>query len=420
MRNPRSLALVLSMLVSLAPAQDVVRTSAWSDYRGPTWDGQAPGADVPLTWSEKKNIAWKTEIPGVGYSSPVIASGRAWLTTSSPKGRKLSVIAVDLKTGKKVVDRVLFTNDTDQKKNAFNSYASPSPTAEPGRVFIHFGEYGTACLGASSGKTLWSRTDIPHDSKEGPGSSPILYRDLLIFNCDGIDVQYVIALDKKTGKTRWKTNRSIDLRKKPSDMRKAFSTPIIVNVGGLPRLISTAAEGTMAYDPMTGKELWKFRHSGFSNSSRPLFAAGMLLLNTGFMRPRLIAAKAEGRGTVTQSAAIWSYRQSVPTMSSPVIVGKRIYMVSDKGTATCLDLESGKRIWRERLGSSHCSSPIHAAGRIYFFDRDGKTTVIKPGDTFERIAENQLEARFMASAAIDGNAFILRSVKHLYRIDEEH
>lgn len=390
---------------------------AWPEYRGPARDGRADTAHVPLEWSEKKNVRWKTPIPGLGWSSPVVWSDRIWLTTATEDGRRMSVIAVDFASGEKVIDRVLFENDEPAKKNALNSYASPSPTLDQDRVYVHFGTYGTACLEAASGATVWQRRDINCDHMEGPGSSPVLFEDLLLFHVDGGDVQYVIALDKETGATRWRTPRSVDFTGVPNDLRKAYSTPIFVEVDGAVRMICSGALGTMAYDPHTGKELWRLRHVGFSMSSRPLYADGLLFLNTGFMRAELWAVRADGDGDVTDDHVVWRSVRNVPRMPSPLLIDGHLYMVSDNGIASCLEAKTGDRLWQERIGGEHCASPVFAAGRIYFFDREGRSVVIAPGAKFEKLAQNRLDDGFMASPAVVGDAFVLRTKTHLYRVE---
>ncbi len=417
MMHSRLLAPVVTgvLLTSIACSQN----GNWPEYRGPTQHGRAPNAKVPLEWSETKNVTWKTAIPGMGWSSPVVFGDRIWMTTAPRDGHTMSVIAIDAKSGKKVVDRVLFENDNPEPRSPLNSYASPSPTIERGRVYVHFGTYGTACLDTATGKTIWQRRDLNCDHmKQGPGSSPILWRDLLIFNVDGGDVQYVIALDKKTGKTRWTQKRSVDLLRLRGDLRKAYGTPIVVEVDGKDRLISTGSRATNAYDPETGKELWMVRHTGFSMSSRPMADAGLVFINTGFMSARLLGVRLEGEGDVTDSNIVWSYRRSVPKMASALLVDGLIYMVSDEGMVTCLEAATGERVWRERLDASHCASPVYAGGRIYFFDREGASVVIAPGREFKKLAENTLDAGFMASTAVTGDAFILRTKTHLYRIEE--
>lgn len=395
----------------------VAQEASWRDFRGPGARGYVASADVPLVWSEQENVTWKLPIIGSGWSSPVVDGGKAWLTTSTEDGKKLLVVAVDVLTGSLLHQQVVFENDKPENKNPLNSFASPSAVVEPGHVYVHFGSYGTACFDTDSFRQVWQRRDINCDHMEGPGSSPVLCRDLLIFNVDGGDVQYVIALDKKTGETKWKSNRSIDLTGFPQDLRKAYSTPIFVDVADKLELISSGAQGSYSYDPKTGEELWRIRFKGFSMAARPLASRGMVYLTTGFPRAQMLSVKLPAEGDVTESHVVWKYSRNVPKMSSPLLAGDRIYMVDDGGFATCLDRMTGTAIWRKRIGSEHCASPICIGDRIYFFDREGQTVVLKKADAFEEIARNQLDDGFMATPAVVGDAFVMRTVTHLYRIE---
>lgn len=410
---------VASRAVLLMGAPLLAQSVQWPDYRGPDASGYVRNANVPLEWSETKNVAWKRRVLGMGWSTPVVADNVAWLTTSTDDGKKLCVAAYDIRDGKLLFERVVFENSKPEKKNALNSFASPSAVVESGRVYVHFGSYGTACLDAETSDTIWERRDINCDHMEGPGSSPILYRNLLIFNVDGGDVQYVIALDKQTGKTKWQTERSLDLGKHPADLRKAYSTPVIAKVRRRDQLISTGAQGNYGYDLKTGKELWRVRFKGFSMAPRPLVAKDMVYVTTGFMRAQMLAIKTPGKGDVTDDNIVWRYSRNVPKMSSPILAGDRIFMIDDGGFATCLDRLTGKAVWRERIGGSHCASPICIGDRVYYFDRGGKTVVIKNADTFERLAENELKDGFMASPVVVGDALLLRTKTHLYRIEEQ-
>ncbi|MAB78870.1 MAG: quinonprotein alcohol dehydrogenase [Planctomycetes bacterium] len=392
---------------------------AWPDYRGPTRDGHAAAARLPLEWSEKKNVRWKSEITGVGWSSPIVGEGRIWITTATEDGKLMKILGLDLETGALLVQRVLFENEKPEEKNALNSYASPSCVLERGRVYVHFGTYGTACLDTQSGETIWERRDINCDHMEGPGSSPVLWNSLLIMNVDGGDVQYVTALDKKTGETRWKTDRTVKLDHLPADLRKAYSTPILIDVDGKPRLFSSGAEATVAYDPENGEPLWTVRHAGFSMSSRPVTDGEVVFLNTGFFKAGLVAVRIEGEGDVTDENVLWNFTRGVPLIPSPLLIDGRIYFTSNGGIATCLDTKTGESVWKERIGGEHCASPIYASGRIYFFDREGRTVVIAPDDDYRVLATNELDHGFMASPAVVQDALILRTKKHLYRIEQE-
>lgn len=389
---------------------------SWPQFRGPDGQGHSDAVRLPLTWSETENIAWKTPIPGLGWSSPVIEGDQVWMTTALEQGKSLRAVCVARSTGKLLFDVEVFRIPQPENVNPKNTYASPTPVIEPGRVYVHFGTYGTACLDTADGRVVWRNQELKLDHKEGPGSSPILYRDLLIVNCDGMDVQYVVALDKATGRPRWKTERPSDLPENP-DFRKAYSTPLVVRVAGRDELVSPGAQRVVAYDPQTGQQLWQVDHpGGFSNVARPIFGQGLWFINTGYPKAQLWAVKPGGRGDITASHVAWKVVKQVSKNPSPLLVGKRIYQVEDAGIATCLDAATGELLWAERLGGKFSASPLFADGRIYLCSEEGHTHVIQPADRFQRLAENVLDGRILASPAAAGNALFIRTDSHLYRI----
>ena len=398
----------------------------WLQFRGPDGAGIAASRNLPLTWDESTNIRWKTAIHGRAWSSPVILDSEIWLTTATPDGKELSVVTVNAADGKIVRDQKIFQVDEPQEGHPFNSYASPTPVAEPGRVYVTFGSHGTAALDSRTGKVLWERRDLACNHFRGAGSSPILFRNLLLMHFDGIDVQYVVALDKDTGKTVWKTPRSIDFKDlgpdgKPigdGDFRKAFTTPQIMDVQGRPLLISVGGKAAYAYEPMTGKEVWRLEQRySHTASTRPVTGHGLIFYPTGWEDSRVLAVKPEGTGDVTSTNVVWQFTRSVPQKPSLLLVDDLIYMVNDVGIATCLEAKTGTQVWQSRIGGTFSASPLSGAGRIYFFDEDGKTTVIEAGRTFRILAENHLDYGFMASAAVIGDALILRTTMDLYRIE---
>ena len=398
-------------------ATSLAAQAVWPELHGPNRDSVVTSRSLPLTWSEQENVRWKVAVPGEGWSSPVVCDGRAWLTTATEAGSKLHVLAVDIERGEVVHADVVFTIDEVGHKNALNSHASPTPVVEPGRLYVHFGTYGTACFDTETYEEIWRRRDINCDHMEGPGSSPILVGDLLVFHVDGGDVQYVTALDKRTGETAWRTDRSIDLSKYQKDIRKAYCTPIVAQLDGVDVLVSPGAHAAMAYDVRTGEEKWRVRYRGFSLASRPMFDGDRVYIATGFMRAQLYAVDFTGEGDVTDDAVAWKWRRNVPKMPTPLLLGDRIIMVDDNGYATCLDTATGEAVWRHRLGGEHCSTPLCVDDRIYFFDREGRTVVLARADEYRVLAENQLDDGFMASPAVVGDAFLLRSKTHLYRIE---
>lgn len=416
----------ISLLLILALQVDVVGMwnanvqagENWPEFRGPTADGHSDAGKVPLQWSEKEHVRWKTALPGMGHSTPVIWGEQVWLTTATPDGKEMYALCVSRENGQVLKQVKVLEVAAPQPINASNSYASPSPVMEAGRLYVHFGTYGTAAIDTHTGEILWKRTDLTLDHKEGPGSSPVLWNDLVILTCDGTDVQYVIALDKATGKTRWKTARSVDFGDIIPDFRKAYSTPLVVDVGGQATLISTAAHSAYGYDPSTGSELWRLPYTGFSNVCRPVVGQGLMFLNTGYMKPQLLAVKLGVRGLVHESQVVWKQTSSVPNKPSVLLVGDLLYLVTDQGVVTCLEAAGGKPRWTRRLGGNFSASPIFAAGRIYFCDSDGKTTVLAAGRQYEELAVNQLDAGCMASPAVAGSSLFLRTKTSLYRIEE--
>jgi outer membrane protein assembly factor BamB len=295
---------------------------------------------------------------------------------------------------------------------------------EEGRLYVHFGSHGTGCVDTSTGEVLWLRRDFPCYHHRGPGSSPVVFGKFVFLLFDGYDQQYVVALDKANGKTVWKKERAIQYSSDDGDIKKAYATPSVLvpkpefgNERARPQLICPAAEATLAYDPATGDELWRVIHGGMNEATRPVFGHGLIYLTSGHTA-QLLAVRQGGRGDVTKTGIAWKTNRGVPTRPSPLLVGDRLYMVSDKGIATCLEAVTGKQLWQERLGGSFCASPLYAAGHIYLSDEDGKTHVLAAESTFHCVAVNQLDAGCMASAAVAGDALFLRTKTHLYCIDQ--
>lgn len=404
----------------------------WPDYRGPWGIGHAtaPGDDkkigLPVKWSEAENVKWKTPIPHKGWSSPIIKGRQIWLTTATEDGHDFFVICADTDSGKILFNEKLFHSDSPEPLgNDVNSYASPSATIEPGRVYVHFGSYGTACLDTKTFKALWKREDLQCRHFRGPGSSPILYKNLLILTMDGIDLQYLTALDKETGKTIWTTNRTAEWNdfkngkpERDGDFRKTYTTPLIVESGGTVQMISPGSKASYAYDPMTGRELWKLNHSGFSCATRAVTYKDLAFFATGSGKTEYLAVRMDSRGTIPDTNVVWRTTRSAPRLPSPVIVDDLLYLLADSGVVRCVEAMTGEEAWQERIGGEYYASLLYADGNIYAFNQDGKATVLKPGRKFEVVATNMLAAGFMASPAVDGKALILRTKTHLYRIEE--
>jgi outer membrane protein assembly factor BamB len=402
-------------------------SAQWPQFRGPEGTGHSASTDLPLTWAEGKNVKWKTAVHGRAWSSPVILGSQVWMTTATPDGRELFAVALDRDSGKIVFDLKLFDVATPQYAHPFNTYASPTPVIEPGRVYVTFGSPGTAAIDTKTGKVIWERRDFECNHFRGAGSSPILFGDLLLMHFDGSDHQFVVALDKSTGKTVWRTQRSIDFQdlgpdgkpKAEGDFRKGFATPQIVMVEGRPVMVSVGSKAVYGYDPLTGKELWRVIERGsHSASSRPVAGHGLVFVPMGFDQAQLLAIRPDGQGDVAASHVAWRFGKGAPSKPSILLVGDVIYMVNDGGIVGAVEAKTGEMVWRGRVDGTYSASPLFADGRIYVFNEDGKTTVLEAGRELKVLAENFLEDGFMSSPAVDGRALYLRTRTHVYRIEE--
>ena len=395
----------------------------WPDWRGPTQDGHSDETDLPLTWSETQNIVWKTPIHDEGHSTPVIWDPQIWLTTATKDGRTLYAVCVDFNSGEIVQDIEVFHPENPQQINSHNTYATPSPVVEEGRVYVHYGAHGTACLDSKSGEILWKRTDLNCEHMQGPASSPVLYKDLLILHLEGTDVQYIVALNKKTGETVWRYDRPQDLYEtiKEPVYRKSYQTPVFVEINGQTQMISNGALLVTGHDPDTGKELWRVCYGQDSTISRIVEGEGLFFVNCGGApgRTQLWAIRQGGSGDVTESHVVWKMTKDAPHQSSPVLVDRLLYMISDRGELTCVEAITGETVWKERLRGGYGSSLLYADGRIYISSKKGKTTVIEPGRTFKKLAENDLDGEFWASPAVADHSLLLRTKTHLYRIQNQ-
>ncbi|WP_231936400.1 outer membrane protein assembly factor BamB family protein [Bythopirellula polymerisocia] len=417
--------------------------SPWPQFRGPNGQGISTETNLPLKWDETTGILWKTPISGgTGCSSPVVAEGKVWLTSAteieaSPQQRKaklagtmladqklvaraitLWLIEIDLATGN--VDRKvkLIEVEDPQPIHSLNSYASPTPVWENGRIYCHFGDYGTVCYDSRADSILW-KTRLPLDHRVGPGSSPILYENLLILTCDGADQQYISAIDKDTGYAVWRQDRP-SIRQTNGEFRKSYSTPLVIEVAGNDQMIIPGAQWCIAYEPLTGKEIWRVDHGeGFSLVPRPVFDGDYVFICTGYPKAHLLAIRPDGSGDVTKSHLGWEHSKQIPTIPSPLVVEGCVFTVNDAGIAICVDAATGVEHWRKRFPGKYASSPLYCEGRIYACNQNGLTTVFAAGDEFDLLAENQIKGSLMASPVPVDSTLLLRSVSHLYRIGKQ-
>ncbi|MGY8769418.1 MAG: outer membrane protein assembly factor BamB family protein [Pirellulales bacterium] len=433
------LSSVLSLLVIMTPAS----AQSWLQFRGPNGDGTAAAKNLPTTWAEDQGIAWKTNIQGTGWSSPVIQDGKIWLTSAEleafseeeyekkaaeldPKHRDQLALTkastfyateIDYATGKVLKKIDLFYAENPDPIHATNSYASPTPVLEGNRLYCHFGTYGTCCVNTDNGEIIWKH-QIPLTHSVGPGSSPVLVENLLVLTCDGTESQSIVALNKSNGTQAWRTDRP-PIRNEDGQHRKAFSTPLLISHQGETQLVISGSQWFCSYNPKTGEELWRVDHGrGFSTVPAPAYKDGVVYLCTGFSSSELWSIRVDGSGDVTDSHMNWMMKKQVPNKPSPVIVGNELYMISEKGIATCVDIKTGDIHWAERMSGNYSASPVFADGKVYFCSEEGKTTVIKPSTEYDELATNMLDGQIMATPVVLDNNILLRSDKALYRVQK--
>jgi outer membrane protein assembly factor BamB len=404
---------------------DSSKDNNWTHFRGTNLNGIAESENIPLKWDDSV-IKWKTEIHDKGHSSPVVYKNQIWLTTGKPDGKELYAVCFDFKTGKIIFDIKVFTPDEVERKHSVNTYATPTPCIEKGFVYVHYGSNGTACINTSNGSIVWKRTDIKCKHFHGPGSSPVIYKNLLILHFEGTDERYIVALDKSNGKTVWRADRPADLYEPLTTVgRLAYLTPIIINVKGRDMLISNGSAVCIAYDPNTGKEIWRVVDGAETTIAMPFTEKGVLYWYTGFniaadgkQYTDLLAVNPDGEGDIGGKNIIWNKKDQTTDnqMLSPVIKDGLIYTVTTMNIMMCIDAATGEEIWSTRVSPRFNASPIYNNGLIWFFSTNGDVLVIKAGRKYEVVAQNQLDSGIWATPAVLRNSMLIRTQKYLYRI----
>jgi outer membrane protein assembly factor BamB len=407
---------VLSLMIAFA-SSPAFAGEEWPQFRGPTGQGLSAATGVPLEWSATKNIAWKVEIPGRGWSSPVLSGRRIYLTTSVAAASgpiTLHALCLNAGDGKILWDTTLFQPDEASARSMHqkNSLASPTPIVTADRLYVHFGHLGTAALDLS-GKIAWRQNSIKYPPVHGNGGSPVLVAGNLIFTCDGAAAPFVAALDARTGTVKWETPRNT-----PAKKHFSFCTPLPIDVNGVSEVIAPGSGFVAAYEPAGGHELWRVGYGeGYSVVPRPVFAHGLLFISSGFDSPVVYAVNPVGaKGDATGKHVAWSLRKGGPNTPSMLVVGDELYMVADKGIATCVDAKTGNLHWTHRLEGTFSASPVFAEGRIYLQSEAGVGIVLKAGTTFEQLAENDLGERSLASDAVADGALFIRTEHHLWKV----
>lgn len=412
----QNLVQVVLYIALLLVSESFGEVRTWPQFRGADGQGVVNGVELPMVWSENENILWKTPVPGLGHSSPVHDGKVVWLTTATPDGKILGAVALDAASGEILHNVTVFEPEEVEEIHVDNSYASPTPVLHDGKVYVHYGTYGTACLDSRSGEILWKNNDFPVEHQGGPGSSPVRFEDLLILTLDGAQQQRVVALNMEDGSVRWERKRSAPFRPNPITHR-AFSTPLLYEYEGGWQLISPGADQCHAYDPATGDELWHVRYIGFSNVPCPVATGNTAVICTGYFQPELWAIDITGRGDITPSHREWKFRGPIPDIPSPIVVDDQVIIVSNKGIATGLDLQSGRREWVLRVSGNFSASPIYANGLLYFCSEEGVTKIIDPHAAKVRLVKaNRLDGMIKATPAVIGSDLIIRTHEAIYRI----
>lgn len=422
MRNRHHLFLIVTVLLLLSGCNK--QDQNWTHFRGSGLDGHSRVKSAPLHWDKNSSIVWKVPVKGLGWSSPVVYEDQIWLTSASGNGKEFYTLCFDFETGQLLDEKTIFTSDNPQRIHSTNSYATPTPCIEKGYVYVHFGTFGTACIDTRTFEVVWKRDDLPCEHMQGPASSPVIYKNMLILHLEGTEDPYVVSLNKRTGETIWKSVRPAEIYDPLQPVyRKSFQTPVIIDVNGRELMISNSAFMCFAHDVHTGEVVWTVEYGYDSTVSMPLFHNGIVYVNSGWIflenRPsftRQYAIDPSGKGDVTDTHVKWIYEDEVPQIPTPVIVGERMYMVHDRGMLTCLDLKTGKPVWKEKLSGNFNSSPVFAAGNIYLINVKGDCTIIQPADTFRLVAENSIGETVKAVPVFVRNRMILRTEDNLIMI----
>ena len=412
----------LILLISLISCSS--KSQNWTHFRGSNMNGHAEVKTAPLSWSDTENVVWKVPVKGLGYSTPVVYENQIWLTSATEDGTEFFSYCFDLETGALLNENTIFKSEEPQHIHSTNSYATPTPCIEEGFVYVNYGNFGTACINIDNFEVVWKREDMPCKHMQGPASSLILHKNILIVHLEGTEDPYVAALNKTTGETIWKSVRPAEIYDPLEPVfRKSFQTPIVIEVNGQEQLISNSAFMCFAHDVNTGEVIWTIEYGFDSTVSQPLFYDGLVYVNSGWIFKdndpfftRQFAVDPTGKGDVTKTHIKWMYEDEVPQIPTPVIVDDKMYMVHDRGMVTCLDVKTAEVIWKEKLKGNFNASPIYAAGNIYFFNVKGENTIIKPGDSFQKVAENKINGMVKAMPVFVNNKMILRTEKFLYLI----
>ena len=414
----QTVAFVFALLLFF-PTASTQELEQWSRFRGPNGQGISTAVGLPTQWSNTENIAWKTPIPGEGWSSPIIWNDHIFLTSATDAGKECRVIAVNRKNGDILWNKPVFTQVLGQR-HPRNSRATPTPVTDGQRVYAVFPNGHFVALDFS-GNIVWTNTELDFRSQHGLGTSPILYGDLLIIAInptdgdDGFqepwDKSYLLALDKNTGKERWRGKRGLS--------RIGHSVPVVIQVNGKDQILSMAGDVIQGFEPETGELIWTVKNSGEPAVPTPAIGDGLIYVSTRTTNP-ILAIKPDGKGDCTETHVVWMQRRNSPMTASFLYVKPCLYSAHESGTFAAHDAMTGEILWQHRLEGRPDSSSIYANGKIYVTTHIGTTTVFKlnddPTKPAEVIAINETGETVQATLAVAGKQLFLRTDKELWGI----
>jgi outer membrane protein assembly factor BamB len=384
----------------------------WPGWRGPKGDGTTSESGFPATWSATENVRWKAAVPGIGHSSPVVWGDKVFLTTCIEETKERRLLCYDAKSGALRWDVPILKAEIE-RKHKLNSWASSTPATDGKRLWVAFLDaprYRVFCFDLD-GKRLWEKVPGEFHSVHGFCSSPVLWKDLVIFNGDQDAEAWIVALDQATGEERWRADRP--------NRTRSYVPPVIFEAAGKPQLVLSGSKCVASYDPSTGRQWWILDGPTEQFVASLVQTEGILFVTGGFPKHFLIGIRPDGSGDVTTTHELWRDTKGVSYVPSPLALGPRFYVVSDGGMASALEAKTGRRLWMERLGRHHSASPVAAGGLLYFPDDAGVTHVLKAGDRFEAVARNDLKEECYASPALSRGRIYLRTLKHLWCLSEE-
>lgn len=391
-----------------------IKAENWPQWRGPTHDGVSHDKSLPVEWSRTKNVAWRTEVPGIGHSSPIVWDNQVIVTSSTgpAEDRRWWILSYSTKDGSLLWKTQVSRGEAERAHRKHGS-ASSTPATDGKRIYAFLGNGGLVAVDMK-GLVLWHTTPRQYVNPWGAATSPLVDDKHVYFNGDDDIDSFLAAYDKQTGKEVWKTAR-------PGQIR-SFSTPALVNVDDRKReLVVNGHKRVMAYDPQTGKEQWTVEGAMPYVTPTPIVVKGLVMASSGRAGPTF-AIRPGGRGDVTTSHVAWKAPTGSPYISSPVAWENHVFMVNGTGIGQCLDAKTGKLLWRERLATvseGYSNSPIAANGLFYVLDEEGTCQVLVAGDKFKRIASNRLEERCLTSPAASAGKLFIRTDDALYCIGAE-